>query len=233
MPRALGRDRLEVAGVGRLVLICEASKSWRARSPGTPTSAEHPGSAVRWEDAFYEVLEVQRREGGVAYVLAPWDGRHAMRVVETYSAEAEAARALERADTARRSKRHLSTYLLAPLIGCLPGHVQERLEREYNVPAPLLSFASALPLWVFGWVCLILYCVQMFAGIAPNPGEVQQTARILPDWLLLFGIYLLVESMARLGVCILQGRAIGTLAGTLAYELWWRLRARASRRGRF
>ena len=221
MPRAIGRDRLDVAGGGRLVLTCDVPKGWRARSPATATSAEHPGSAIRWEDQFFEVLEV-RTAGGAAvqYVLALWDDRHAMRVVEAYSVEAEADREAGRADAARRSDHHVYAHLAAPLLGCLPGHVQERLEREVNVPAVRLSLASALPLWVFGWVCLILYGVDAFAGIASNPVDVRQRAHVFPDWVLLFGIYLLAESTARLAVCHLQGRAIGTVVGTLLYEVW-------------
>jgi hypothetical protein len=222
MPRALGRDRLGVEAGGRILLDCDAPKGWRGRSPATPTSAEHPGSAVRWEGEFFEVLEARPLGGaGVRYVLAPWDERHAMRVVETYSAEAEAARGLERDDVARRSDRHVALLLAAPLAGSLPGHVQERLEHEYGVPARRLSLSSALPLWVLGWVSLILL---LAAGLA---GE-----RSVPLPLLVFGLYLLAESTARLVVCVLQGRPIGTLVGTLAWEAWRRLgRAKARAEG--
>ncbi len=213
MPRALGRDRLGVETGGRLLLDCDVPKGWRGRSPATPTSAEHPGSAVRWEDGFFEVLEVRPLGGeAVRYVLAPWDERHAMRVVETYGEEAEAARASERRDVARRADRHVYVLLVAPLAGCLPGDVQERLEHELNVPARLLSLSSALPLWVAGWVALILLLASSMTGDSSVPAP-----------LLVFGLYLLAESTARLAVCVLQGRPIGTLVGTLVYEGWRRL----------
>ncbi len=51
----------------------------------------------------------------------------------------------------------------------------------------------------------------------------------LPVPVLVFGVYLLAESTARLVVCVLQGRPIGTLAGTLLYEAW-RLPGRAKAR---
>jgi len=210
MPRALGRDRLGVETGGRLLLDCDSPKGWRGRSPAMPTSAEHPGSAVRWEEEFFEVLEVRPlADAAVRYVLAPWDERHAMRVVETYSEDAEAERARGRADVARRSDRHVYVVLVAPLAGCLPGNVQERLEHELNVPARLLSLSSAIPLWVLGWVSLILLMASALGGESSVP---------LP--LLVFGIYLLAESTARLVVCVLQGRPIGTLVGTLLYEAW-------------
>ena len=223
MPRAFGRDRLGVEAGGRLLLDCDFPKGWGGRSAATPTSVEHPGSAVRWEEEFFEVLEVRPLGGAaVRYVLAPWDERHAMRVVETYGADAEAARSHERADVARRSDRHVYVLLLAPLAGSLPGHVQERLERDYNVPARLLSLSSAIPLWVLGWVSLILLMAASLTGEGSVP---------LP--ILVFGLYLLAESTARLVVCVLQGRPIGTLAGTLLYEAWRRLgRAKARAEGR-
>jgi hypothetical protein len=178
---------------------------------------------VRWEEEFFEVLEVRPLGGAaVRYVLAPWDERHVMRVVETYCAETEAARSLESADAARRSDRHVYVLLVAPLAGCLPGHVQERLEHELNVPARLLSLASALPLWVAGWVALVLL---LAAGMTGDDS--------VPAPLLIFGVYLLAESTARLVVCVLQGRPIGTLVGTLVYEAWRRLgRTKASVEGR-
>jgi hypothetical protein len=94
--------------------------------------------------------------------------------------------------------------------------VQERFEIEYNVPARRLSLASALPLWVVGWLSLILLMASSIGG-----------AGSLPTSLLVFGVYLLAESTTRLVVCILQGRPIGTLVGTLLYEVWRRAKAAA------
>jgi hypothetical protein len=178
---------------------------------------------VRWEEEFFEVLEVRPRGGeAVRYVLAPWDDRHTMRVVETYSAQTEAARRLERADAARRSDHYVYVLLIAPLAGSLPAHVQEWLEREVNVPARRLSLASALPLWILGWFSLILLLASSVGGAGSVPTPV-----------LVFGVYLLAESSARLVVCFLQGRPIGTLLGTLLYEAWRHVvRATARARGR-
>lgn len=220
MPRAIGRDRLDVEGGGRLLLTCDRAKGWRARQAATATSAEHPGTAIRWEDGCFEVLDARPFGEGAQYVLALWDERHAMRVVESYSEESEAARDAGHTDTARRSDRHVYLWLVAPLAGSLPGHVQERFEHEYNVPARLLSLASALPLWIVGWLSLILLLASSIGGAASFPAP-----------LLVFGVYLLAESTARLVVCVLQGRPIGSLVGTVPWEIWSRLgraHARAS-----
>ena len=158
----------------------------------------------------------------VRYVLSPWDERHAMRVVEAYSTEAEVLRGRERSDAARRSDRHVFILLVSPLAGSLPAHVQERLETEYNVPARHLSLASALPLWILGWISLIFLMASTITG-----------ARAAPTPVLVFGVYLLAESTARIVVAFLQGRPIGTLAGTLLYEVWRRLgRAKDRAEGR-
>lgn len=214
MPRAVGCDRLGVETAGQVLLDCDSPKGWRPRVPATPTSAEHPGTAVAWEGDFYEVLEARPRGPGVQYVLAPWDERHAMRVVMAYDEETEAARGRERTDAARRSDRYVYLLLGGPLVGSLPGHVQEFFEMEYNVPARRLSLSSALPLWIVGWLALVLLLASAVGGAGAPP---------LP--VLLFGVYLLAESTARLAVCLLQGRAIGTLVGTLAWEVWRRLKA--------
>ena len=131
-----------------------------------------------------------------------------MRVVEAYSEEAEAGRGSERADAARRSDRHVGILLVAPLVGSPPGARPGAARNEYNVPARRLSLASALPLWILGWIALILLLASSFGG-----------AGALPTPVLVFGVYLLAESTARLAVCLLQGRPIGTLAGTVLYEL--------------
>ncbi|MGE5345138.1 MAG: hypothetical protein ACM3JH_04210, partial [Acidithiobacillales bacterium] len=101
MPRSVLTDRLDVALDGALVLWSGKPKGWRGRSPATPTSSEHPGTAVRWEDELWEVvLADELPGGGVRYELCRWDARHAARHVETYDEASErrlaALRAAER-----------------------------------------------------------------------------------------------------------------------------------------
>jgi hypothetical protein len=216
MPRPFGRDRLAGVRDGRLLLFCKDSKGWRARSDATAASVEHPGTCVRWEDELFEVEDFESRaDGGVTYALRPWDVRHAIRVVATYSPESEAARSAERRDARRRVEGHTGILLLAPVLGCLPGHVQERIENEYNVKASWMSLASALPLFVFGGFCVIAARAAALGG-----------PFLLPPGVLLAGQYLFGESAVRIGIASLQGRGIGTVAGTVLYEIW-----RLARRG--
>ncbi len=216
MPRPFGRDRLAGVKNGKLFLFCRESKGWRARTDATATSAEHPGTCIRWEDGLFEVEDFESRgDGSVTYTLRPWDERHAIRVVATYSPEAEDARSAERRDARRRVEGHAGILLLAPVLGCLPGHVQERLENEYNVRASWMSLASAIPLFMFGAFCVVAVRVAAFGG-----------PLLLPPGVLLAGQYLFGESAIRIGIAYLQGRGIGTVAGTVLYEIW-----RFTRRG--
>jgi hypothetical protein len=217
MPRPFGRDRLAGVRDGKLLLLCEESKGWRARSDATATSAEHPGTCVRWEDELFEVEDFEpRADGSVTYTLRPWDERHAIRVVATYSPETEAARSAEAHDARRRVAGRTGILVLAPLLGCLPGGVQERLENEYNVKASWMSLASAIPLFMFGAFCFIVALAAALGGGPP----------LLPDKVLFVGQYLWIESAVRITVASRQSRGIGNVAGTLLYETW-----RLARRG--
>ena len=223
MPRPFGRDRIAGLREGKLFLSSLEPKGWRARVPGTATSAEHPGTCVRWEEQLFEVQDIESGAGGgLTYTLTRWDERHAIRVITTYAPETEAERTLERRAGTRRVEGRALLILAAPLVGSLPASVQERFELEYNVRGSTMSLASALPLWILGWISLILLLASSIGG-----------AGSLPTPVLVFGVYLLAESTARLVVCFLQGRPIGTLLGTLLYEGWRQLgRARARTEGR-
>jgi len=216
MPRPFGRDRIAGVREGKLLLSCAEPKGWRARVPGAATSAEHPGTCVRWEGQLFEVEDLETHaDGNLTYTLARWDDRHAIRVLAAYDAETEAERIRETRAATRRVEGRAALLLVAPFVGSLPASVQERLEREYNVRASTMSLVSALPLFLFGAFCVVALLAVSFGG--PS---------LLPNQALVVGYYLFVESALRLGVVLLQGRGIGTVAGTLLYEVW-----RISRRG--
>src|SRR5450830_1921048 len=216
MPRPLGRDRIAGVREGKILLSCAEPKGWRVRVPKAATSAEHPGTCVRWEEQLFEVEDLETHaDGSLTYTLARWDERHAIRVIVTYDAETEAERIKETRAATRRVEGHTALLLAAPVVGSLPASVQERLEHEYNVRASTMSLASALPLFLFGAFCVVALRAVAFGGPV-----------LLPVPVLIAGHYLFAESAVRLGVALVQGRAIGTAAGTLLYEAW-----RLSRRG--
>jgi hypothetical protein len=83
--RPYGSDRVRSSG-GRLILHSRLPKGWTPRTPKSLTNAEFPGTAVYWDDEYYEVLSADPLPaGGVRYVLDKWRDDHAIRVFDAYS----------------------------------------------------------------------------------------------------------------------------------------------------
>ena len=205
MPRPVLTDRLEAGPAGRVILTSATSKGWRARKSATRDSAEIPGTAVRWENGLFEVLEVLALpDGEVRYELAPWDVRHSARHAVTYDEAAERRRAAEHRDDRRREDRFALAVVLSPLLGHLPSALQQKIEDETAFPATRLTLVSAIPLALFGFFCLMSMLVN-----AAGAGA------FVPPWLAIIGVVLLFESGARIGVAVGQGRPVGSFAGEL------------------
>ncbi len=217
MPDAHGRDRVTPISDGRWTITSAFPKGWRARRSGTRTTAEHPGTAVEWDGVLYEVLVVEPAGPGARYRLAPWEDRHTIRVLEPYDDASEERRARGRSDDGRRRRKRRRLLLLSPLAGHAPADVQDRWEHEDDVPASLLTLISALPLFVFGFLCSFSLTIRGIAGVDLLP---------LPEPVLLVGVYLFVESGFRLSVAWSQGRPAGSLAGHAAWEIFRRVRTR-------
>ncbi len=223
---AFGQDVLERASDGTVSLSSPASKGWLARQEGTLTKAEHPGTAVRWGGGVFEVLEARPlSDGGVRYRLAPWDFRHAIRVIQPYDIASERERAQENSRRRESIWQRRLSILFSPLLGHLPGPVQERMESEFGAPAAAMTIVSALPLFILGFLGAFSYLVAAFGG--GLAAENSQAARILPwEIPLPIALYLTLESVLRLGSAFLAGHPMGSLPGALAYELWSHRRGR-------
>jgi len=203
VPRPVLTDRLEAGPAGRVVLLSATPKGWRARRPATRSSAEIPGTAVRWEEELFEVVEAVPLPGGdVRYELSPWDGRHSARHVQMYDEANERYRAAGEKQDRRREDLFALVVLLSPLLGHLPSDLQQRIEDETAFPAPRLTLVSAIPLAVFGFTGLMSILLSVVGG-----------ERLLPQWLGLVGIALLVESATRISIAVAQARPVGSLAG--------------------
>jgi hypothetical protein len=220
-PSAFGTDQAEAETGGGRVILCPASKGWLARKPKTLTSAEHPGTAVRWDDEIFEVVEAfPGPDGTVRYRLEPWDSRHAIRTVSNYDAASERSRESEQIRRRVSIHKRWLSILFAPVLGHLPGEVQTRMESEFGAPARFMTIASALPLFLLGALGACASQIAAFGG-----GEV------FPSWLTdhpFIAIYLAGESGFRLASAFIQGEPMGSLPGTLIYEAWKALRARPS-----
>ncbi|HSB36739.1 MAG TPA: hypothetical protein VLH41_07660, partial [Thermoanaerobaculia bacterium] len=203
MPRPVLTDRLEAGPAGRVTLLSTASKGWRARKSATRDSAEIPGTAVRWEEGLFEVLDVLALpDGEVRYELAPWDVRHSARHVVTYDEAAERRRAAEHRHDRRREDRFALAVVLSPLLGYLPSALQQKIEDETAFPATRLTLVSAIPLALFGFFCLMSILANAVGAGA-----------FVPPWLAIIGVVLLFESGVRISIAVAQPRPVGSLAG--------------------
>jgi len=218
VPRPFGPDRIELASSGHLRLTSPRSKEWVARRPAGPGNVLHPGTAIRWEEELWEVVDAGDALGGGAwYELARWDDRHAIRLVLPYDETSEADGAEARRDVARRGGARLVALLLSPVVGLLPGHVQGRLEVELGVRGTTLTLASIpAPLAVgVGALLAMLASLVGAAQVAARTGTVPAEAPVGP--ILVFLIYLLPESLARFAIAMGQGRPMGSVLGLPLY----------------
>jgi len=192
--------------------VCPLAKSWTARIPRTLTSAEHPGTAVEWDGLLYEVWDAEpQADGGMRYRLAPWEERHVVRRAERYDAVTEEIRENERRDLRSDRARRRLAILFAPFLGLLPGETQKKMEREFGAPALGMTIASALPLFVVGFL-------GVFAALAGLAGA----STALPAWLAPpapLAVYLFVESALRLASAAAAREPMGTLAAEIAAAL--------------
>ena len=150
------------------------------------------------------------------YRLAPWPENHAIRRLEHYDEVSEDLRAADRRD--RRSddgKRRLAV-LLSPLAGLLPADVQKKMERDFGAPALLLTIASAVPLFLVGFLGLVAFLVGNAGGTLDTPGWITPS---LPIALYLFG-----ESALRLASAIAGQEPMGSLPVVFGFTLWRALR---------
>jgi hypothetical protein len=220
--RPHGNDRIEVAD-GAVWLVCAAPKGWSPRRGQSHTSSEYPGTAVRWDTELFEVVDaISHPDGSVRYRLEPWPDRHAVRSIRTYDAASEAGRPLVAASHKKNILRRRLAILFSPLLGHLPGRVQEQMESEFGAPAIAMTVVSALPLFALGAVSSLFSVVTMVGGAFSSgatglPDNESSIPHLLPFPI---AVYLTFESGLRLGAAFLQNRPIGSLPGTLLYSIY-------------
>ncbi len=222
-PRAFGADRIDGRNGDEIVLVCPSSKTWQGRTPGTTLRAAHPGTAVAWEEHVYEVRDAEPLvTGGFRYRLAPWEEAQAIRRFERYDEDSERGRAAARDDARASFRKRRLSILLAPLAGLLPGGVQKAMEREFAAPAIAMTVASALPLFVIGFLGMFEHILRMAQGSLDWPWWL---APPLPVALYLFG-----ESALRLASAIAGGEPMGSLPVVVAHAAWKEARGESGSR---
>ncbi len=120
---------------------------WQARNPGDRLRVPHPGTAIDYQGAVYEILEIGPGAGTPytwRYALRKWDDHFVVRQMFPYTAET--ARALTAAvlEHKRQYRRHSWIVSLFPLTGMFPTGVLRRWQREWGLPMRGASLASII-----------------------------------------------------------------------------------------
>ncbi|MGZ7081084.1 MAG: hypothetical protein ACXVJT_16840 [Thermoanaerobaculia bacterium] len=210
--RAFGSDRVEPGAGAQLLLSCIRSKGWLARIPKTLTTSQHPGTAILWDERFFEVVAADTQpDGGVRYVLEPWRDEDVIRVSEAYDERSEQRREAEVLAAAKREKGRIIANLLGIFTGQLPAIVQQRLAGELGILPTRLTFLSlVLPfIYLIWWVN---EAARRFMHADAGP---------MPFAFTLIAIFLLVESVVRLQIVWAQSRPVGSAAGGILYLLFY------------
>lgn len=208
--RPFGNDRVRVADDGRVFLSSRIAKGWQPRVPKTLTRSEHPGTAVLWEEEYYEVVDVgMLPQGGYRYVLTRWRDEHAMRLVDRYDEESEALRLEEhRASLARETKRKTAN-ALGMLTGHLPARVQEHLGHELGVLPHRLTLLSLLPTMAL-MILILGYHIHRYMYDPPTP-----------FWTVPLVMFLGFEVTFRGFIAFQLKRPIGSVIGLFAYLIYY------------
>ena len=204
-----GSDRVRVVGE-KVFLYSPISKGWTARVPRQNLHSEHPGTAVLWDEQYFEVISAEVAQGGgVRYVLAPWRDDHVIRVFDQYDAESEARRIADYNAAITQRRRSPLVSMFGIVLGHLPAPVQNRLGNEYGVSPPRMTLVSLVPSLVLLGVCVWLY-VDARLRMAASP---------VPFWVWLLALAMLADSAVRFLVVMLQNRAQGSLVGSILYSI--------------
>ena len=219
-----GNDRVETGSDGAVWIVCAAPKGWTPRRGREHTSSEYPGTAVRWDTGLFQVVDaITRPDGTVRYRLEPWPDRHAVRSIQTYDDGSETGRTATQKELVSRVRKRRLAILFSPLLGHLPGSVQERMESQFGAPAVAMTIVSALPLLALGVVSVLFALAAAYGAGFSTAGVsgLENASTSSPNLLSLpLSAYFAVESGLRLGIAFLEARPVGSVAGSLIYEVW-------------
>lgn len=209
--RPYGTDRVRLTA-GKVILHARLAKGWTPRTEKTLTNAEFPGTAVYWDERYYEVLAADALPaGGVRYVLAEWRDDHTIREFRPYDERSEELLAQDYALVARQRKNSLLARLSSMVLGNLPAHVQNHLANELGLFPHRMTLWSLVPVLAATGACAFVTVDAMTKGI-PNP---------IPDEILLLTFFMLCEAVFRYLVAMSQTRAMPSMLGILGYLLFW------------
>jgi len=178
---------------------------WRGVEPDwQPRRGALPGTAVMWRDQPFEAVARMATPEGSRWVLRPWPENEAMRTVTRLDDEAVGAARHRAAEERGARLRRLMTLPLLPVLGLVPGEMQERWRLDWGHPTEAAVLLSTLLELAVGSVGL-LQAMVMVAG----SGE-----WLLPpwlQWLAVVGPLLCLEAVLRATLLVSHGQATGSL----------------------
>ena len=202
-----GSDRLRTGDDGRHVITSRYPKGWEARKPRTLTSREHPGTAILWDDEWFEVVAAEHLPGGaMRYVLDRWPEQFAMRISDRYDGDSEQLRETEHRAKLLREKGRKTANVLGMFTGQLPASVQEQLASELGLLAPKLTLISLLP--QFAYIAAVAYA---FAGGLIDRVNGPSIAAVA------VAVFFVIENLIRFNIAYFHNRPIGSAIGMIVY----------------
>ncbi len=181
----------EGLGDGLVVTSPSVALPWR------PRAGQFVGTAITWHDQLFEVLSVERGDGGERWRLAPWPEGEAARNIDRLDPERIESLIGEAAVLKNSRGIRFVLVLVSPLAGLMPGSVQQRWERDHNVPGARATILSAVVELSLGTWWIV------------HPG---------PVLLRFFGLMLFAEAMVRLWFALNQSEPMGSF---LTAPLLW------------
>ncbi|PWT88487.1 MAG: hypothetical protein C5B54_10620 [Acidobacteria bacterium] len=192
---------------------------WQERKPGSPTRPVFPGSTIRFEDKFYEVLEIGQETElpkRTCYYLKHWEDHFPIRTQFVYSREECEKLLQQRKKEGEDSFHQFLIFLFYPFVGLLPASDQYKLQNRYGVSPGKMTFASLL-------LVLIPSVLATFALAAYSLGASLPGPQILHP-LFFLGPYFSIESFLRLYSCGKLEEPMGSLILALPIEAYRTLR---------
>lgn len=179
---------------------------WVARKHGDLRRADSPGTAIRMDDALYEVVTIEETvdpQHPFRYGLKKWEPQHALRHVIPYTPETRAKAASDFLDEAHAQSLRSRIVWTFPISGMMPGPLQRDWEAKTSLNMTLVAAASAMTQ------------VLIFMSLAQSFGS--PTSPSLPNRMIL---YLGVDAFTRLLMIVCTGQPVGVFVLTLPYLLW-------------
>ncbi len=213
-PRVLP-DRVEPAkpesGFVYYIFSQQEKQGWQARVKGDRFQQPHPGSAIDYKDALYEVLEIGPAEGTpytYKYSLGAWEDRFVARKVFPFSLERARAEAVQVQAAQKQHQQHTWAIYWFALTGALPTPLAQRWEREWGLPMKRSAIISLF----------ILSAVSMTVGPALYTQGHTEIGR--------FFLLLQFEQMIRFFWLLGGKEAVGSFYITSIWGIWNLLRGR-------